>query len=46
MINPLDEKRLKHINHLMDNIHDQSSSVYESLVLIKQNKILINLYQP
>lgn len=32
MINPLDEKRLKHINHLMDNIHDQSSSVYESLV--------------
>ena len=32
MINPLDEKRLKHINHLMDDIHDQSSSVYESLV--------------
>jgi predicted translin family RNA/ssDNA-binding protein len=32
MINPLDEKRLKHINHLMDEIHDQSSSVYESLV--------------
>ena len=32
MINPLDEKRLKHINHLMDDIHDQSSSVYESLL--------------
>ena len=32
MINPLDEKRLKYINHLMDDIHDQSSSVYESLV--------------
>lgn len=32
MINPLDEKRLKHINHLMDDIHDQSNSVYESLV--------------
>ena len=32
MINPLDEKRLKHINHLMDDIHDKSSEVYESLV--------------
>lgn len=32
MINPLDEKRLKHINHLMDDIHDQSSDIYESLV--------------
>tara|TARA_R100001463_G_C3360161_1_gene202931 strand:- start:264 stop:449 length:186 start_codon:yes stop_codon:yes gene_type:complete len=32
MINPLDEKRLKHINHLMDDIHDHSSDIYESLV--------------
>ena len=32
MINPLDEKRLKYINHLMDDIHDKSSEVYESLV--------------
>lgn len=32
MINPLDEKRLKYINHLMDDIHDKSNEVYESLV--------------
>ncbi len=32
MISPLDEQRVKHINHLMDDIHDKSSEVYESLV--------------
>jgi predicted translin family RNA/ssDNA-binding protein len=32
MITPLDEQRIKHINHLMDNIHDQSNEIYESLV--------------
>ena len=32
MISPLDEQRVKHINHLMDSIHDQSSYIYESLV--------------
>jgi len=32
MISPLDEQRVKHINHLMDSIHDQSSDIYESLV--------------
>jgi predicted translin family RNA/ssDNA-binding protein len=28
----LDEQRVKYINHLMDDIHNQSSDVYESLV--------------
>ena len=32
IISPLDEQRIKYINHLMDNIHDQSSEIYESLV--------------
>jgi predicted translin family RNA/ssDNA-binding protein len=32
MINSLDEKRLKYINHLMDEIHNQSNEIYESLV--------------
>ncbi len=32
IISPLDEQRIKHINHLMDNIHDQSSEIYESLI--------------
>ncbi len=32
MINLLDEKRLKHINHFMDDIHEYSSDIYESLV--------------
>ena len=32
MISPLDEQRVKHINHLMDDIHDQSSDIYESLI--------------
>ncbi len=32
MISPLDEQRIKYINHLMDNIHDQSSEIYESLI--------------
>jgi predicted translin family RNA/ssDNA-binding protein len=28
----LDEQRVKYINHLMDDIHKQSSDVYESLI--------------
>jgi len=32
IISPLDEQRVKYINHLMDNIHDQSSEIYESLI--------------
>lgn len=32
MIKPLDEQRVKYINHLMDNIHDHSSEIYESLI--------------
>ena len=32
MISHLDENRLKHINHLMDGIYEQSSGIYESLV--------------
>ena len=32
IISPLDEQRIKYINHLMDNIYDQSSEIYESLV--------------
>ena len=32
IISPLDEQRIKYINHLMDNIHDQSSEIYESLI--------------
>ena len=29
---PLDEKRVKHINHLMEDIHNQASEIYEGLV--------------
>jgi hypothetical protein len=32
MISPLDKQRVNHINHLMDNINDQSSQIYESLI--------------
>ncbi len=32
IISPLDEQRVKYIKHLMDNIHDQSSEIYESLI--------------
>jgi len=28
----LDEQRIKYINHLMDDIHKQSSDIYESLI--------------
>jgi len=32
MISPLDKQRVNHINHLMDNINEQSSQIYESLI--------------
>lgn len=32
MISPLDEQRVKHINHLMEKINDQASEIYESLI--------------
>ena len=27
-----DKERIAHINHLMDNIHDSTSEIYESLI--------------
>ncbi len=50
MISPLDKQRVRHINHLMDKINDQSSQIYESLIdkeLVQAdkdiNKLIITL---
>jgi len=45
IISPLDEQRVKYINHLMDNIHDQSSEIYESLIDKDFNKAEDNINQ-
>jgi|TARA_R100000935_G_scaffold54963_1_gene84440 hypothetical protein len=32
MMNPLDERRVRHVNHLMESINNQASEIYEGLV--------------